>query len=118
MFIFADEMHILRVFQNLFSNAIKNTRPNGKISISSEVKNNSIILSVSDTGIGLTKEEMEKIFTKNGKIDRMDEDIIMDGFGLGLYLSKEIINLHGGKIWAESEGRNRGSLFKVELPSK
>jgi len=61
------------------------------------------------------------LFTRFGKIERYEkglEDIDVKGSGLGLYICKEIISLHEGKIWAESEGRNKGSAFTVKLPIK
>ena len=64
---------------------------------------------------------MKKIFTRFGKIERYGEGleyIDMGGSGLGLYISKQIIDLHGGKLWVESTGRNRGCIFKVRLPIK
>lgn len=73
---------------------------------------------VKDTGVGLTAEEKLVIFREFGKIERYVKgmDIITDGIGMGLYFSKEIIGLHGGKIWVESEGRYKGSIFIIQLP--
>jgi len=61
---------------------------------------------------------MEKIFKKFGKIERYGKqlDVDIEGAGLGLYLSKEIVELHNGQIWVESEGRNKGSTFIIKLP--
>jgi signal transduction histidine kinase len=61
---------------------------------------------------------MNKLFKNFSRIDRKDitSDINIQGSGLGLYISREIITNHGGKIWAESEGRNRGSTFKFTIP--
>ncbi|MFX1552535.1 MAG: sensor histidine kinase [Promethearchaeota archaeon] len=76
-------------------------------------------ISISDTGIGLTKEEMDKLFTRFGKIERYGnglEFIDIQGTGLGLYISKEIIDLHEGQIWVESEGRDKGSIFTIKIP--
>ncbi|MHA2281877.1 MAG: sensor histidine kinase, partial [Promethearchaeota archaeon] len=72
-----------------------------------------------DTGIGLTKDEMEIIFTRFGKIERIGEGleyIDIQGSGLGLFISKEIVHLHEGTIHAESEGRHKGSTFIVKFP--
>lgn len=109
---------IHRVISNLISNAIKYTPPDGIIEIRSEIKDNIIIISVKDTGIGITREEKERLFTQFGKIERYSQglDIISDGSGLGLYISKKVIELHGGKIWVESEGRLKGSTFYFSLP--
>ncbi|MFX1395337.1 MAG: sensor histidine kinase, partial [Promethearchaeota archaeon] len=99
------------------SNAIKNTPVNGKITIKLYENGDYVDFSIKDSGIGLTNEEKEKIFKKFGKIERYGESIGIDteGSGLGLFISKEIIEMHGGKIWAESEGRNKGSIFTVRF---
>ena len=115
-----DKIRIKEVFFNLLSNAIKNTPPNGIIKITVETKDNCVIISVTDSGVGLTNEEMDIIFTRFGKIERYGEGleyINIQGSGLGLFISKEIINLHNGNIKAESEGRNKGSSFIIKLPS-
>ena len=121
MFIEIDKIRIEQVILNLFSNAIKNTPPNGKITIKSLKKNKYVEISITDTGIGLTKEEMDKLFTRFGKIERYGnglEYIDIQGTGLGLYISKEIIELHEGQIWAESAGRDKGSTFTIKIPIK
>jgi len=109
---------IYEVLMNLVSNAIKYTPTNGKITISSEVQNGNYVISVQDTGIGLTDEEKAKIFKKFGKIERYGKglDVVSEGSGLGLYISKKIIELHKGNIWVESEGRKKGSTFYFSLP--
>jgi len=111
-----EQMH--QVISNLINNAIKYTPPEGTIEIESEVEDKMIIISIKDSGIGLTEEEKERLFTQFGKIERYGQglDIISDGSGLGLYISKKIVELHGGKIWVESEGRNKGSTFYFTLP--
>ncbi|MBY8992540.1 MAG: PAS domain S-box protein [Candidatus Lokiarchaeota archaeon] len=115
-----DRIRIEHVILNLLSNAIKNTPPNGNISIKLYQKKNWIEISITDTGIGLTEEEMGIIFTRFGKIERYEEGIEfidIQGSGLGLFISKEIVDLHGGTIRAESEGRGKGSTFIVKLPT-
>jgi len=100
-----DKIRIEQVILNLVSNAIKNTHPRGKITIKLEKLDNWAVISVSDTGIGLTKEEMEILFTRFGKIERYGEGleyIDIQGSGLGLFISKEIVDLHDGNIRAES----------------
>ena len=116
-----DRLRIEQVITNLLLNAIKNTPPNGKITINLSEKGDWVEISVSDTGIGLTEEEMSIIFTRFGKIERYEEGlefIDIQGSGLGLFISKEIVDLHGGHIRAESEGRGKGSTFVVKLPIK
>jgi len=114
-----DKVRIEQVIMNLLSNAIKNTPPKGEICINLMEKENSVELSVKDTGIGISQEEMDMLFTRFGKLERYGEGyeyINIQGTGLGLYISKEIVNSHDGEIRAESEGRNKGSTFIVKLP--
>ncbi|MFX1393167.1 MAG: PAS domain S-box protein [Promethearchaeota archaeon] len=113
-----DKEKIYEVIMNLLTNAIKNTPREGEITIDSKIKNNSIVTKVEDNGIGLTEEEMDQLFKQFGKIERYGKgwDVGIEGTGLGLYISKKIVDLHGGEIWAESEGRNKGSKFYFSLP--
>ncbi|KKM90928.1 hypothetical protein LCGC14_1233670 [marine sediment metagenome] len=119
LYLEVDKIRIEQVILNLLSNAIKSTPPNGNIKINLNKKQNWAEISVSDTGIGLTKKEMQIIFSRFGKIERYGdglEYIDIQGSGLGLYISKEIVGLHEGNIRAESEGRHKGSSFILKLP--
>ena len=114
-----DKLRIEQVITNILSNAIKNSPPQGIITISLREKNEWAEMIVSDTGIGLTEEEMKKVFTRFGKIERYGpgfEYIDIQGSGLGLFITKEILTLHGGEIWVQSEGRHKGSSFIVRIP--
>jgi len=113
-----EQEQVHQVISNLINNAIKYTPPEGTIEIKSEINNQSIKISIKDNGIGITSQEKENLFTQFGKIERYGQglDIISNGSGLGLYISKKIIELHGGEIGVESEGRNRGSIFYFTLP--
>jgi len=113
-----DEEKIYSVITNLLLNAINYTTRGGKIWIQSIINEGSIKVSVKDNGIGLDDIEKKQLFRPFGKIERYGKgwDIISEGMGLGLYLSKEIMNLHGGKIWVESNGRNKGTTFYFSLP--
>ncbi|MFX0074393.1 MAG: PAS domain S-box protein [Candidatus Hermodarchaeota archaeon] len=118
-FINVDKIRIEQVIMNLLSNAIKNTPPNGEIHIILKKKDNFAEFCVRDTGIGISQEEMNMLFTRFGKLERYGEGyeyIDIQGSGLGLYISKEIIDSHNGEIRAESAGRNKGSIFVVKLP--
>ncbi len=112
-----DKTRIEQIILNLLSNAIKNTPPKGLIYITLKPDSKYVNIIIRDTGIGLTKEEKENLFKKFGKIERQIEGKYLDteGSGLGLYISKELVELHGGKILVQSEGRNKGSIFTVRL---
>ncbi|MFW9773243.1 MAG: PAS domain S-box protein [Candidatus Thorarchaeota archaeon] len=114
-----DKIRIEQVLINLISNAIKNTPPDGEISLNLTKNGHWAELKISDTGIGLTREEMHMLFTRFGKIERYGpgyEYVDIQGTGLGLFISKEIVDLHEGEIRAESAGRNKGSTFIIKLP--
>ncbi|NVM35411.1 MAG: PAS domain-containing sensor histidine kinase [Candidatus Lokiarchaeota archaeon] len=113
-----EKEEIYAVISNLLMNAIKYTSPRGWIDIKTEIKDDFIIVSIKDNGIGFTEEEKEKIFKQFGKIERYGQglDLGIDGTGLGLYISKKIVESHGGKIWMESKGKNKGSIFYFSLP--
>jgi len=114
-----DVIRIEQVILNLLSNAIKNTPPNGKITVSLKKMKKYAKLIVKDTGVGFITQEINKLFTRFGKFERMEkglEYLDIQGSGLGLFISREIIDLHGGRIWVESRGRYEGSKFIVKLP--
>lgn len=118
-FINVDRIRIEQVILNLLSNAIKNSPPEGEIKIILKKLKKWAEISIIDNGIGLTKEEMDVLFTRFGKIERYGdgyEFLDIQGSGLGLYITKEIVDLHKGEIRAESEGRYKGSKFIVKLP--
>ncbi len=110
-----EEIH--DVLSNLLTNAIKYTPPNGKIKIKTELKEDFVIVSVNDNGVGFTEEQKTQIFQQFGKIERYGQglDLGIDGTGLGLYISKRIVESHGGKIWMESEGKNNFFLQSFSL---
>ncbi|MFW9987440.1 MAG: PAS domain S-box protein [Candidatus Odinarchaeota archaeon] len=113
-----EKERIYEVITHLIINAIKYTPPYGEIRVQAKNIKDYVIVSVQDNGIGLSKEERKKIFKQFGKIERYGQgwDIGTEGTGMGLYFSKKIVELHGGEIWVESEGRNKGSKFYFTLP--
>ncbi len=114
-----DESRIELVFTNLISNAIKYTPSNGKIQIKMQSDGKFAQVKISDSGVGLSSEEIEDLFKKFSTIEsplKKDLDMDLGSTGLGLFLSKQIIKLHGGEIWAESEGKGKGSTFFVKIP--
>ncbi len=118
LYLILDPIRIGQVFTNIISNAIKNTPSPGKIFISMQENGNYFEISVKDTGIGLTEKEKSTLFKKFGKIERYGQGLNLDieGSGLGLFISNEIVQLHGGQILVSSKGRNKGSTFTIKLP--
>ena len=111
-----DEFQLKNVIKNLIDNSIKYT-PAGKVTVSLSKTGGKILFSVKDTGVGLTKEDRQKLFTEGGK-GKNSQKINVDSTGFGLFIAKNIVEAHHGKIWAESEGEGKGSQFYVELPVK
>lgn len=111
--IMGDKNRLPQVLKNLFVNAIKFT-DNGSITLEAEKKENHILISIRDTGIGIPKDELKKIFTKFYQAYTGD-DRKNEGTGLGLFICKEIIQRHNGQIWAESE-IGKGSDFIIKIP--
>jgi signal transduction histidine kinase len=108
-----DEPRLTQVLLNLVGNAIKFTDA-GEVCISAAATNGSFVVSVSDTGPGIPHEERERIFDKFHQMDSTSTRT-KGGTGLGLAIAKEIIEMHGGRIWVESIV-GRGSTFRLELP--
>jgi two-component system phosphate regulon sensor histidine kinase PhoR len=103
------------VIQTLVENAINYSKDNCSIIVNVEKKDNMIIISVKDSGIGIAKEELPRMFTKfyRGKEARSTDT---EGMGIGLYMTHDIVTRHHGKIWVESEGPGKGSTFSISLP--
>ena len=115
--IFADRTRILQVMINLVNNAIKFT-PKGTITINVVRHDENVDISVSDTGIGIPKEHLETIFQEFAQVDSSTTRKT-GGTGLGLPISRRLIGMHGGRLWAESSGvEGEGSRVCVELPLK
>ena len=103
------------VFVNLLLNAIQFTPIEGEIRLTIDDQDDEIMISITDTGRGISEENLEKIFEVFYQVDdHMTRRY--GGLGLGLSIARELVNLHGGRIWAESEGLGEGSTFRVVLP--
>lgn len=107
-----DKMEIKRVLKNLLNNAIAHTKQDGIIDLEITKEVDSIRITVADNGRGIPPEEIDKIFDKYFSTSKKMRKV---GTGLGLYLSKQIIEMHNGKIWVESEPE-KGSKFHFTLP--
>lgn len=112
--VMADKFRIYQVITNLITNAIKYSSGEKNIIIKTKKNHKKIIVSVQDFGIGISKSQQNKIFNRLYQVTDSKEKTF-PGFGMGLYISKEIINKHNGKIWVESEKGN-GSTFYFSLP--
>ena len=110
----ADQEKIEEVISNFLSNAMKYSHKGSKISIVCKKLNGSIQVSVIDEGIGINVKDHEKLFHRFYRVENEKMKNIT-GFGIGLYLSSEIIQRHKGKIWVESE-EGKGSTFYFSLP--
>jgi len=113
-----DHLRIIQVLNNIVGNAIKFTPRNGKITIDAKLgsKGSEVEVSVADTGVGIDKEDLPKVFNKFQQVgERASTDI--SGTGLGLSIAKEIVELHHGRIWVESE-KGHGTKFIFTLPIK
>ena len=113
--VYADEYMLNSIIQNLIANAIKFTGEGGKIFISKKIKDEMAEISIRDTGIGIEEEEINKLFVIGGK--RSSPGTANEkGTGIGLILSKELVEKHGGKIWVESK-LGEGSVFRFTIPA-
>jgi signal transduction histidine kinase len=111
--IVADRHRLGQVFDNLLSNAIKYSPRGGKITVSGSLIDGELLLCVADQGIGLTEEQVGKVFEKFYRVD--NSSTAVRGLGLGLNVTRNIIEAHGGRIWLESEP-GHGTRFYFTLP--
>jgi len=109
----ADPDKFKQVIMNVIDNSVKYTKQ-GLVDLSLEKKDGRVLFKVSDTGIGMNPEIIPKLFDKFTRADNANEANIR-GTGLGLYVAKQIVIAHDGRIWAESKGEGQGSQFYVEL---
>jgi signal transduction histidine kinase len=112
----ADAVRLGQVFGNLLSNACKYTRPGGRIRISAVRDGESAVITVRDNGIGIPPEQLSRVFDLFSQVDP-SLSYVHGGLGIGLYLVRRLVDMHGGAVAAESEGADRGSTFVVRLPA-
>lgn len=110
-----DQMQMENAIKNIVDNTIKYTQQ-GSIKISLTNDGKTIRFMTEDTGVGITKEDMQRLFTEGGH-GAESQKVNVESTGFGLYIVKNIIEAHKGKVWAESEGTGKGSRFIVELPA-
>ncbi len=113
--VYCDRFKIKHVVSNLLSNAIKYNEEKGKVRVSVSQEGKSILVQVSDTGIGIPPDVLPKLFQQYQR-GASEARRFAEGSGIGLWLTKKIIDLHGGRIWVESDGKGKGSTFSFTIP--
>jgi signal transduction histidine kinase len=108
-----DERKVKQVLLNLLSNAIKFTPEGGRIEVGAALKDGSVEVSVSDTGVGIAPEDQEKVFEEFRQVGTADKKA--EGTGLGLTLCRQFVEVHGGRIWVKSQV-GLGSTFTFTIP--
>lgn len=115
--VFGDPEKLREVMLNLVGNAVKFTPPGGAVTVEYFSDGRTLETTIKDTGIGFAKEDLGRLFQRFGKLDNSYVSISSSaGTGLGLYISKHLIELMHGKIWASSLGLGKGSSFTFSLP--
>ena len=110
----ADEARIEQVLVNLVHNAIKFTPPGGRIGVSARSEGDRLLVSVSDTGVGISEDDLPRVFERFYKADRARAG---GGTGLGLAIARHVVEAHGGRIWVDSvEGRGATFTFSLPIP--
>lgn len=114
VYVDADSVRLAQVFSNLLNNAAKYTDPGGSITFAAKIENDRIAVSVSDNGIGIETGMLKEIFEMFTQVDNSLERVHA-GLGVGLALSKRLVELHDGELRAVSKGPGKGSIFSVHL---
>jgi signal transduction histidine kinase len=114
--IYGDAFWLKEVAHSLIDNALKYT-PKGEVLASLVKQDGNILFSVKDSGVGLTDEDKENLFKEGGR-GKDSLRVNVNSTGYGLFMAKMIIEAHSGRIWAESEGKDKGSIFYMELPGR
>lgn len=114
LYLDADLTRLAQVFGNLISNSIKYTEPGGRIWFATEVHGDEVMVSVSDNGIGIPTDALPNLFDMFSQVHGRERAAA--GLGIGLALVRNLVEMHGGRVTAESQGTGRGSCFRVYLP--
>ncbi len=113
--VYGDERRLVQVVVNLLNNAVKYTHPGGNIDLKLTLKDSQVEIAVRDNGIGMSAEMIDRVFDMFMQAER-NNDMVQGGLGLGLALVRQLVELHGGTVRAESAGLDQGSTFTVALP--
>ncbi|QNR86461.1 ATP-binding protein [Pedobacter riviphilus] len=115
--IFADPDKLITVFSELINNAIKFSSVGKDIYISHQTSDNEVTISIKDNGVGLTEEDLDKVFMKFARLSSVSTNQ-ENTYGLGLTTANALVDIHRGKLWVESDGKDLGTTFYVTLPIK
>ena len=111
----ADAGRVIQVLTNLVSNGLRYTPRGGQVTLHASSSGGQVQVTVRDTGVGIPPEHLPHIFTRFYRVDK-SRSRQAGGSGIGLTIAKHLVEAHGGRIWAESEGQGRGSAFTFTLP--
>jgi histidine kinase len=114
--VLADEDRIVQVLTNLAGNALQHTPAGGSVTLGVQSVGDEILFTVKDTGAGIPAEHLAHIFDRFYRVDK-SRSRVRGGSGIGLTIAKHLVEAHGGRIWAESEGEGKGSTFFFTLPA-
>lgn len=115
VYILADEHRLSSALEVLVENAVMYTPKDGAVDVLLKVERGQAVLSVHDTGIGINQEDLARIFTRFFRTDQA-KLVDTEGVGLGLAITKNVVEKHRGRVWAKSEGKNKGSTFYAAFP--
>jgi histidine kinase len=111
----ADADRIIQVLTNLLSNALRYTPADGQVSLHASRHGSHVHITIEDTGVGILTEHLPHILTRFYRVDK-SRSRQAGGSGIGLTITKHLVETHGGRIWVESEGKDQGSAFTFTLP--
>jgi two-component system sensor histidine kinase BaeS len=114
----ADAERLLQVLTNLLNNALQYTPSGGSVHLSAERHDHEVFVHVTDTGIGIPPEHLPYLFDRFYRVDKSRSRQAGGGSGIGLTISRHLVEAHGGRIWVESAGEGQGSTFTFTLPHK
>jgi histidine kinase len=111
----ADPDRIAQALINLIGNALQYTLAGGQVDVIVQRKNNEVLFSITDTGVGIAAEHLPHLFTRFYRVDK-SRARASGGSGIGLTIARHLVEAHRGRIWAESDGIGQGSQFMFSLP--
>lgn len=114
--VLADDDRAVQVLTNLVANALQYTPSGGEVVVGAARVGNQVQVMVRDNGVGIAPEHLAHIFDRFYRVDKSRSRAAGGGSGIGLTIAKHLVEAHGGRIWAESEGMGKGSLFAFTLP--